>query len=129
MIEHAYIDRRVMCEREKRNTRANARTQNSYALEPFRFSEPSHCRAGIEHGLSHRLNRATDVWADQMIGAFQFRWSADFVIWQGQPQGGHAHAVKNATGFHVTVRLGIPLRQNYYSRARLALSLPARRKQ
>ena len=128
MIEDADIDRRVMREGQKRRARADAGPQDSDALVAFLF-QPTHRRARVQHRLSHRLNRAADICADQMLGAFQIRRPALFVIRQRQAQRSHAETVEDTASLDVAIRLGVPLGQDNDGRARLVLSFAARDKQ
>src|SRR5207245_9828209 len=128
MIKNTDVHRGVMCESEKPNARADTGAQNADAIESLAF-QPFHRRARVQHGLAHRLDRTADVRADEMVGTFEFRWSSLFVIWQCQPQRSHPQAVKDATGFYVTIRLGVPLWQDDNGGAWFILPLTSRRKQ
>src|SRR5438270_7599489 len=61
-----------------------------------------------------------------MVGPFEFRRPSLFVIWQCQPQRGHPQAIEDATGFHVTIRLCVPLWQDDHGGAWFILSLASR---
>src|SRR5690242_9026733 len=128
MIENSHINRWVMREGEKANARPDAGAQDADALKSL-LLQPAHGRARIEHCLTHRLDRASNVRSHEVIGAFQFRWAPLFVIRQSQPQRGHAQTVENTASLDVTVRLCVPLRQYDDGRARFFLALPSRPKQ
>src|SRR6476469_5143669 len=122
MIESTGIDVGLVRESEKRDARSHAGPQNSNPFIAFTL-KPADRSARIKHALAHRLNCATNIRADQMIGAFEIRRTAFLMIRQRQTQRGHADEVKDAAGFNVTLRLRVPLRQNYDGRSRLARSL------
>ena len=86
--------------------------------------QPTDRSARVEHRLPHRLNRAPDVGADEMIRAFEFGRLSLLVIRKRQSQRRHSDHVEDAAGFNVTFRLCIPLRQNNDCVARF-LSIPA----
>src|SRR5438552_17667077 len=77
----------------------------------------------------HRLNRATNVRADEMLSAYQIRRPALFVIRHGQTQGRHPQPVEDTAGLDVAIRLGIPLGYDNDGGARFALAFTASRKQ
>ena len=122
VIESAGVDIRLMSKRKKRNARSDTGAENPDAFIALIF-KPAHRRARIENSLAHRLNRAPDVRADQMIGAFQFRRPALFVIGQRQTQSRNADEVEDAAGLNVAFRLSIPLRQDNDRGARLSASV------
>ena len=69
MIKSTRVEIRFVRKGKKRDTRSDAGAENTHTLVTLRL-QPPHRRTRIEHRLSHRLNRATDIRADEMIGAF-----------------------------------------------------------
>src|SRR6266567_982965 len=64
-----------------------------------------------------------------MVGTFEFRRSSLFVIRQCQPQRTHSQAGEDAAGFHMTIRLCVPLWQDDNGGPWFILSLTSRREQ
>src|SRR6267378_1313419 len=96
---------------------ARAEDANPFVLLSL---QPRDGRTCIDHCLTHRLKRATDIRAHQVVSSFDFGWSSLFVIGHRQTERGDAEPVENAAGFHVTLRLSIPLRQHDDRCTRLA---------
>src|SRR6266849_6037695 len=93
---------------EKCDARTNAGPQDSNALIAL-LLQPSYGGARIKHGLSHRLNGATDVCAHQMIGALEFSGPALVMIRKRQTQGGHPDEIEYPASLDMTLGLRIPL--------------------
>src|SRR5688572_27748337 len=93
MIERASREIRLVSKREKRDTRSDACAENPNSFVPF-VLQPTHGGTSVQHRLSHRLDRAADVRADQVIGAFEFRGSSLQVIRQRQSQCRHADEIE-----------------------------------
>src|SRR6185503_18798724 len=73
VIKGSGVDIRLVGESEKRDAGSDTGSENADAFITFLF-QPAHRRARVKHGLAHRLNRATNVSTDQMIGALKFGW-------------------------------------------------------
>ncbi len=82
----------------------------------------------VEHGLTIGLQRASDVGADDVVGALQFRRPARIVIRQAQPERGDPESREQLTQPDVPLRIGVPLREHDDGAPRLRRVLDARRK-
>ncbi len=120
VIKSTRLEIGLVSKRQKRDARADTRAENSNPFISLLF-QPAHRRARVEHGLSHRLNRAPDIGADEMIRAFEFRGLSLLVIGKRQAQRRHSDHVEDAAGFNVAFRLRVPLRQDDDGIARFPL--------
>jgi hypothetical protein len=89
----------------------DACAENSYAFVTF-ILKPRNCCPRIENRLAHRLNGASDICTDEVVGAFNFGRLTLLMIGKRESQRRHSNHIENPASLDVTFRLGIPLRQH-----------------
>ena len=72
VIERLRPDERLVCRRQHRQARSEARAKDANALESLRM-QPCHCAPCVKNGLAAHLYRAHDVRADDVVGACKAR--------------------------------------------------------
>src|SRR5256886_11366694 len=87
-----------LAHQDRKSTRPNSsHSQISYAV--FCLKKKNH--------LAHRLERAPDVGADEVVGALEFGGPALAVIWQRPTQRSYAESREDPTQRHACVGLRV----------------------
>ena len=124
VIKRRHLNSRIMRGGNKRIARSEARADDAEPVVTLRF-QPVETAAHIDHALAHRIERASNVGGDGIVGAVDLRRTANIVIRHGEPQHRDAHPVEHAAEAVVGERIGIPVRQQNHG-ATSACRKPAR---
>ena len=127
MVQRLRRDQRLVRRRQQRKAGSQATAENADPLISL-FRQPLHCTARrVEHRLAADLHRPGDVRAHDEVRAVEVRRHPFVVIGQRQTQGAEAGIGEQPAEPGVSVRVGIPLRQDDHRAAGPACR-PARRK-
>ena len=119
MQKRGGADERFVRRRDARDTRTEARSQDAERAVAA-LSEPLQAASRVANGLTIRLQSQTDIGADDVVCLRMARHGSAVVIRQTQSKCGEFEAVQPAANVNVRRIIGVPLRQNYYSRADFA---------
>jgi hypothetical protein len=129
VVEDANVNLLLVRVGQESRARADARAHDADAVVAPVVDQPADGGARVQHGLAHGLNRATDIRADQVIGALKLGGAARLVIRQRQAQRRNAEAIEKTRQLHVALGLRVPLRKDDDRRTTfIAAALAARRR-
>src|SRR5258708_25914048 len=85
VVEGSHLNPRIVRGGDKRIARSKARADDAEPVIALRF-QPVETTADIDHALAHRIERASNVGGNGIVGTVDLRRTANIAIRHGKPQ-------------------------------------------